>query len=119
MRQGELQTAPESILPPNSGTDEADLANGDSAVYIRKMGRRLTVLDTRFDTILPTLATKTDLIELKGELKAVMSKPGAELRIEMHASRADIFKWMAAMQLTIILGFSGMIVTMFTLLRPG
>jgi hypothetical protein len=106
-------------MPPNSGTDEADLANGDSAAYIRKMDRRLIVLETRFDTILPTLATKADLIELKGELKADISKLGADLRTEIFAFKADIFKWMAATLLTLFLGFGGMIATMLTLLRPG
>lgn len=37
-----------------------------------QIDRRLTILETRFDTILPTLATKTDLAELKSELKSAM-----------------------------------------------
>ncbi|MFC0131177.1 hypothetical protein CR105_04160 [Massilia eurypsychrophila] len=117
-------------MAPNSGTDEADLANGDLGAYIRKMDRRLIVLETRFDTILPTLATKADLIELRAELKADMSKLGSDLRTEMRDStgslrndiltfKADIFKWMVATLLTTFLGFSGMIITLFTLLRPG
>jgi hypothetical protein len=116
----------ETTMAPNTGNDEADLANGDLGAYIHKMDRRLIVLETRFDTILPTLATKADLIELRAELKADMSKLGADLRAEMaslrtevHAFKADIFKWMVATLLTIFLGFSGMIITMITLLRPG
>jgi hypothetical protein len=110
-------------MPPISGTAEADLVNGDSEAYI-------IVLETRFDTILPTLATKTDLIELRAEFKADMSELRTGLRAEMrdsigalrtevHAFKADIHKWMTATLLTIFIGFSGMIVTMFTLLRPG
>jgi hypothetical protein len=113
-------------MPPNSGTDEADLANGDSAAYIRNMDRRLIVLETRFDIILPTLATKADLIELRAELKADMAGLRAAmrdsmgaLRTEIQAFKADIFKWMTATLLTIFLGFAGMIVTMFTVLHPG
>jgi uncharacterized protein YceH (UPF0502 family) len=116
----------ETIMAPNTGNDEADLANEDLGAYIRKMDRRLIVLETRFDTILPTLATKADLIELRAELKADMSKLGADLRAEMASLRtevlsfkAHIFKWMVATLLTIFLGFSGMIITMITLLRPG
>jgi hypothetical protein len=112
-------------MPPNSGTDDADLANGDSAAYIRKMDRRLIVLETRFDTILPTLATKADLIELKAdlnelkaELKAEMREDIGSLRTEVYAFKADIHKWMTATLLTIFLGFTGVIVTMLTLLRP-
>jgi hypothetical protein len=56
-----------------------------------QLDRRLTVLKTRFDTILPTLATKADLAELKSELKTLF--------------------------ITMVLGFAGMILTMLTLLR--
>ena len=42
----------------------------DSDYY--QLDRRLTVLETRFDTILPMLATKTDLAELKSELRSMM-----------------------------------------------
>jgi hypothetical protein len=86
-------------MPPNSGADEADLANGDSAAYIRKMDRRLIVLETRFDTILPTLATKTDLIELKAELKEELR----DLKAEMH-------KWMTATMISLLVGFCGLLV---------
>lgn len=86
-------------MPPNSGSAEADLANGDAADYYRKMGRRLLILETRFDTILPTLATKTDLIELKAELKEELR----DLKAEMH-------KWMTATMISLLIGFSGLLV---------
>jgi hypothetical protein len=106
-------------MPPNSGTDEADLANGDLAAYIRKMDRRLIVLETRFDTILPTLATKADLIELRAELKAEVKAEIGALRMEIYAFKAEIHRWMTATLLTMLLGFAGMIVTMLKLLPPG
>ncbi|WP_426174244.1 hypothetical protein [Massilia sp. TWR1-2-2] len=99
----------------NSGTDEADLANGDWAAYILKMDRRLIVLETRFDTILPTLATKADLIELKAAVRADI----VALRMEVYAFKAEIQRWMTATLLTMLLGFAGMIVTMLKLLPPG
>jgi hypothetical protein len=37
-----------------------------------QLDRRLTILETRFDTILPTLATKADLADLKSELKTLL-----------------------------------------------
>jgi hypothetical protein len=53
---------------------ESDLNNPspprDADYY--QLDRRLTVLETRFDTILPTLATKTDLVELKSQLKTLL-----------------------------------------------
>ena len=86
-------------MPPNSETNETDLANGDSAGYIRKMDRRLVILETRFDTILPTLATKTDLIELKAELKEALR----DLKAEMH-------KWMTATMISLLIGFCGLLI---------
>jgi hypothetical protein len=60
-----------------------------------QLDRRLTTLETRFDTILPTLATKADLAELKSELKSVL------------------FGYF----ITIVLGFAGVIGTIIGLLR--
>ncbi len=110
-------------MPPNSGTDEADLANGDPTAYIQKMDRRLIVLETRFDTILPTLATKTDLIELKAELKADISALRTDLRAEMRSIdtglKAEMHKWMTTTIVSLFIGFGGMLIAMATVLRPA
>jgi hypothetical protein len=66
--------------------------------------RRLTILETRFDTILPTLATKADLAELKAELKA-----------DLKAESAQLSRWMATMAITMALGFAGMFATLLKL----
>jgi hypothetical protein len=63
-----------------------------------QLDRRLTILETRFDTILPMLATKADLAELKAEI-------------------GGLSRWMGILFITTILGFAGMIVTMISLLR--
>lgn len=42
-------------------SDPPALAGGGEPPYDKGMDRRLTVLETRFDTILPTLATKADV----------------------------------------------------------
>lgn len=67
-----------------------------------RLDHRLTVLETRSDTVLPTLATKADLADLKAELRAEF---------------AGLSRWMATLLVTIVLGFAGMFVTMFTVLR--
>jgi hypothetical protein len=121
-------------MPPNSGIDEPELANDGSADYYRKMDRRLIVLETRFDTILPTLATKADLIGLKAELTQEMGQLRTELRdsvgtlrtemrdsigtlrTEMHDFKADIHKWMTATMITMFIGFGSMVAA---LLRQG
>lgn len=76
----------------------------DSDYY--QLDRRLTVLETRFDTILPTLATKADLADVKAELKA-----------DIFGVKADLSKWLATLIITMVLGFAGMFLTMLTLLR--
>ena len=63
--------------------------------------RRLTVLETRFDTILNMLPDKTDLANLKTELKT-----------DIHGEAARLSRWMAATAVTLVLGFGGMILTM-------
>jgi hypothetical protein len=75
--------------------------------------RRLTILETRFDTILPMLATKADLAELKAELLAKLG----ETRSELKADMGRLSRWMATMAVTMVLGFAGMFVTMLSLLR--
>jgi hypothetical protein len=60
-----------------------------------QIDRRLTILETRFDTILPTLATKADLAELRSELKPLL----------------------LGYFLTMVIGFGGVIGTIVALLR--
>jgi hypothetical protein len=82
--------------------DELDLRRN----YERMTDRRLTILEPRVDTILPMLATKADVAELKAELKA-----------EIRAESARMAKWMATMFITLIIGFGGMSLTMMSLLQ--
>jgi hypothetical protein len=65
------------------------------------LDRRLTVLETRFDTTVTMLPNKADLSELKAELKA-----------EIHGESAQLTKWMAATVITMVIGFGGMILTL-------
>jgi hypothetical protein len=81
------------------------------------LDRRLTILETRFDTIVPTLATKADLAELKGEFFVKLAETKAELKTEIKAESARLTKWMASMFVTMIIGFGGMALTMMSLLR--
>ena len=70
------------------------------------LDRRLTVLETRFDTTLTMLPNKADLSELKAELKA-----------DIHGESAHLSKWMAATAITMVIGFGGMILTMMSRLH--
>ena len=84
---------------------ESDIANGDCDDYIREMDRRLTILETRFDTILPTLATKADLAQL--EMRVIT---------ELHKSLAGVHKWLAAMCIALLVGFGGLSLTMLSMI---
>ncbi|MCS0631673.1 hypothetical protein NX786_20310 [Telluria mixta] len=72
------------------------------------LDRRLTVLETRFDTTLTMLPNKADLSELKAELKA-----------DIHGESAHLSKWMAATAITMVIGFGGMILTMMSRLHAA
>ena len=68
-----------------------------------RIDRRLTVLETRFDTTFTMRPNKADLSALKAELKA-----------DIHGESAHLAKWMAATAITMVIGFAGMILTMMT-----
>ena len=72
------------------------------------LDRRLTVLETRFDTIMTMMPNKADLSELKAELKA-----------DIHGEAARLSKWVAASAVTMVFGFGGMILTMMSRLHGG
>ncbi|MBV7535610.1 hypothetical protein KW842_07525 [Duganella sp. sic0402] len=54
---------------------------------------RQTALEMRFDTILPTLATKSDI---------------EAFRSEMHKMAAEGYRWMVASMVGMFLGFGGL-----------
>jgi hypothetical protein len=60
------------------------------------MDDRQTALETRFDTTLPTLATKADV----------------------EALRADIHKWMVGSMIGLFIGFGGLAAALGQLLKP-
>lgn len=75
------------------------------------MEHRMTALETRFDTLLPTLATKTDIAEVKVEIKAVAN--------EIHKTASETHKWMIATVIGLFLGFGGLFLAMSNALKTG
>jgi hypothetical protein len=73
--------------PRPPGGPDGGLEGGEEPPYDGHMEHRVTALETRLDTILPTLANKADLTEVKGEVQKV---------------GADLHKWMLATVLTVI-----------------
>lgn len=70
----------------------------DLALALR-VEQRLTALET----ILPTLATKTDI---------------AEVRAEIHKGIVETQRWMIATIIGLFIGFGGLFLAMSNLLRP-
>ena len=90
----------------NAPTDN----NEEDNAMARDLDQRVTILETRLDTILPTLATKADLAELKADLAELK----AELKAELHDSMAAMHKWIAGTCITLILGLAGLSFSMLT-----
>jgi len=70
------------------------------------MDRRLVVLETRFDVIAPTLATKNDLKKLRGELLD-----------EMHIAICGRTKWMIGLFLSLLVAMLGFNLVILNLLQ--
>jgi len=51
---------------------------------------RLTVLETRWEEVIPTLATKEDLLGLKAELKKDLHDTRTELKEDLHNTRTEL-----------------------------
>ena len=82
------------------------VAGGGGPPYDESMDRRLVVLETRFDVILPTLATKHDLDKVRGDLLVEMQKA-------IHAQT----KWMIGLFLSLLVGMLGFNLAMLNAIR--
>jgi chemotaxis regulatin CheY-phosphate phosphatase CheZ len=104
-----------SATPLKAGTGTM-VAGGGEPPYDGNMEHRITALEARWDAILPTLATKADVAELRAEMRDGLHQNAmatSELRIEMRQGFADVDtkmqklsadnkSWMLATVLTII-----------------
>jgi hypothetical protein len=81
----------------------------------RPADRRLTIIETRFDTILPTLATKADLAELRAEIKAELADTRRAIEKDLARAKEDLTRWMLGIVISMVAGFGGMIVALFKL----
>lgn len=82
---------------PSKAEDGADLAKDGGPPHDGDMQSRVTALETRLDTILPTLATRED----------------------MHKIDASIKTWMIATVATLLFGMGALIFTVGTSLNSG
>lgn len=77
---------------------------GGGGGYDGDMNARITALETRLDTVLPTLATKSDIESVKTEI---------------HKSTGDTHKWMIGTVIGLFLGFGGLFLAMSNALKPA
>jgi hypothetical protein len=109
-----MNSIPNSPPPAGSGGPPVD----------QSLERRLTVLETRFDTMLPTLATKADLEALRVELGIGLERLRGDFRSEMEKLRADVFKalhdtmkWLIGLTGSMFIGLLGANFAMFTVVK--
>jgi len=76
----------------------------NKSVRDEQVTTRLAVLETRWEDIVPTLATKADL----GELRTELERSHGELRTELHKMDARITRWMLTTIVALFVGFAGM-----------
>ncbi|NHZ34997.1 hypothetical protein [Massilia rubra] len=93
--------------PPDPENKRASVAGGGGPPYDAHMERRLTVLETRFDTILPTLATKADLAELRLDVERMHLDLRTTLTVEVHTALTSTMRWCIALAMTVVLSVVG------------
>lgn len=67
-----------------------DVAGGGQPPYDEGMEHRMTALETRFDTILPTLATKADVEALRAEIEGLRVATKADIEVLRLSTKAEI-----------------------------
>lgn len=82
MIAGDVYREPRFKGPPSGAVDTGGGGSDDGG-----MEHRLTALETRLDTILPTLATKADI---------------GDARADLHKVDASISRWILATVITIV-----------------
>ena len=97
--------------PPPDPTDKDSIARARRAEYDASVDKRLTVLETRFDVILPTLATKADLADLRADLRTEMAVGFERIRTEMAVMSAKFQQDMNKSFQRLVLWTVGVVIT--------
>jgi hypothetical protein len=113
--------------------DVPTVADGAEPPYHHEMDRRLTVLETRFDTLFPTLATKSDLEALRSEVRAALEKMRGDFRVELEKMRGEIeklradqlkmhndfMKWIIGLVISLFIAVIGFDIAIFNAVSKG
>jgi hypothetical protein len=90
-------------LRNNGQSGKANTVGGGGDGYEANMEHRMTALETRIDTILPTLATKADVESIKTDI---------------HKAIGETHKWMIGTIIGLFVGFGGLFLAMSNALKP-
>ena len=96
---------------PREPDSREQLVSPYGAEYHASLEKRVSILEMRFDTILPTLATKTDIAELRSELRTEMAKLSERLHEDMYKLHRQLLMWIVSTMIAMFLGMVGLFVT--------
>lgn len=91
-------------------TKEDELPGGPQPPDNGDMNARVTALETRLDTILPTLASKADVAELRADV--------AKGQSDTHKGFSDMVKWMVGVAFTGIAVVISAVTFLFAQAKP-
>jgi hypothetical protein len=78
------------------------MANGaDATTWQGEFNIRMTALETRIDTILPTLATKADIGRLEAEMGGMRADIGGA-KVAIAEVKSAIITWLTASLLAVV-----------------
>lgn len=89
---------------PREPGNRDHLVSPAGAEYHASLEKRVAVLEMRFDTILPTLATKTDIAELRIEIAKLSEK----LHEDMYRLHRQLLMWIVSTMIAMFLGMVGL-----------
>lgn len=89
------------------------LVSASGAEYHTGLEKRVSILEMRFDIILPTLATKTDIAELRSELHTEMSKLSEKLHEDMHKMSEKLYETMHKLHRQLLMWIVSTMIAMF------
>lgn len=98
---------------PRKPEDTDDVAARTVAEYHASMDKRLSILEMRFDTVLPTLATKADLAELRTEILTAQERLRSDFNVAHEKLRGEILNAMRAIQSSLLMWIVSTMVAMF------
>jgi len=93
------------------------------AVADDSMGNRVVKLETRWDAVIPNLATKADISDLRGDLAERIARSEskttdavAALRVEMKDGNASLLRWVVGTMLAGLCGVVGIMALLFSVM---